>query len=304
MTEWTGTIIMKSNKFGYFIKEGISSIFNHGFMSFASVCVILACLLIMGSFSLLAINVNGIISELEDDNQILAFIDENYTEEQSKALESQVENLPNVSSAEFVSKNEAFDSYKGQYSDNDLLNDLDSDILRDRYVVYLDDIALMEQTCDDLMSVDGIVDLSARIDIAKGFMSVRNVVSIVSLALVAILFIVSLFIMSNTIKLTTFERREEIAIMKMVGATSAFIRWPFVVEGLILGMLGALIAYVAQWGLYKLLADKVIASSGLAFISIISFDVIAVPLLIAFIAVGFGVGVIGSLVAIKNYLKV
>jgi len=133
---------------------------------------------------------------------------------------------------------------------------------------------------------------------------VRNIVSAVSLVLVIILFVISLFIMSNTIKLTTFERRDEIAIMKMVGATSGFIRWPFVIEGLILGSIGSLSAYLIQWGVYKLVSDDVIAASGLSFVKALPFATIAAPMLGAFLAVGLGVGIIGSLVAIRNYLKV
>ena len=168
----------------------------------------------------------------------------------------------------------------------------------------MDDISLMQETKTALEQVTGIAEVSAHLEIAQGFTAIRNTVSIISLILAAILFVVSLFIMSNTIKLTTFERREEIAIMKMVGATSAFIRWPFIVEGLFLGLIGSLTAYVMQWGVYRLIEDRVVEVSGLAFLEVIDFNVIAVPLLIAFIAVGFCVGVIGSSVAIKNYLKV
>ena len=304
MTEWTGTTIMKSNKIGYFLHEGITSIFNHGFMSFASVCVIIACLLIMGSFSLVAINVNNIIGVLENDNQILAFVDSSYSTEDAMALKAQIESVDNVASADFVSRDTAFEEFAGQYDDTDFLEDLDSEFLRDRYIVYLDDISLMAQTQEALLAVPGIADVNAHLEIAQGFTTIRNVVSVISIILAAILFVVSLFIMSNTIKLTTFERREEIAIMKMVGATSAFIRWPFVVEGLFLGIVGAFIAYVAQWGIYTLIEDKIISSSGLSFMEVIDFHVIAIPLLIAFTVVGLCVGVIGSLVAIKNYLKV
>ncbi len=304
MTEWTGTTIMKSNKIGYFLHEGITSIFNHGFMSFASVCVIIACLLIMGSFSLVAINVNNIIGVLENDNQILAFVDSSYSTEDAMALKAQIESVDNVASADFVSRDTAFEEFAGQYDDTDFLEDLDSEFLRDRYIVYLDDISLMAQTQEALLAVPGIADVNAHLEIAQGFTTIRNVVSVISIILAAILFVVSLFIMSNTIKLTTFERREEIAIMKMVGATSAFIRWPFVVEGLFLGIVGAFIAYVAQWGIYTLIEDRIISSSGLAFMEVIDFHVIAIPLLIAFTVVGLCVGVIGSLVAIKNYLKV
>ena len=140
---------------------------------------------------------------------------------------------------DFISKDEAMSSFVSDYDNQEMFDDLDSSILRDRYAIYLEDISLIEQTQQSVENVDGIVKVNAHLDIASGFITVRNIVSVVSLVLVAILLIVSLFIMSNTIKLTTFDRREEIAIMKMVGAKNSFIRWPFVFQGFILGIFGA-----------------------------------------------------------------
>ncbi len=303
MTEWTGIITMKQNRVSYYIKEGVSSIFTHGFMSFASVCIIIACLIIMGSFSLLSLNVSNIISTLEAENQILAFVDDNLTEEDARALQSKLEGISNIADVEFVTREDAMEDFTDRY-DDDLFEGLGPEILRHRYVVYLDDIALMQQTQQDISEVQGIAKVNAHLEISQGFISMRNIVSAVSLLLVIILFVVSLFIMSNTIKLATFERREEIAIMKMVGATSAFIRWPFVVEGLILGSFGALTAFLMQWGIYKFIADKIVAAANLSFIDVISFSTVALPMIGAFLIVGLGVGVIGSLMAIRNYLKV
>jgi len=176
--------------------------------------------------------------------------------------------------------------------------------LRDRYTVYMDDIALMEQTQHDLKEIPGVALVNAHLEISEGFVKISNIVSAISILLIVVLLIISLFIMSNTIKLTTFERKEEIAIMKMVGATSSFIRWPFVVEGLILGGFGAMVAYLAQWGLYQLISSSIISSNSLNFITVIPFANVAIPLVIAFMVLGLGVGIIGSLTAIKNYLKV
>jgi len=295
---------MKSNRAGYFIKEGVSSIFTHGFMSFASVCIIVACLLIMGSFSLLALNINKWIGTLENDNQILAFVNENYTEEEARALQATIESVPNVSSVVFVSRNEAYESFAKQYENSTMLEDLDASVLRDRYIVYLNDLSLMSRTQQSILQISGIDKVNAHLEIARGFMTLKNVVSAVSLVLIAILLVISLSIMSNTVKLTTFERREEISIMKMVGATSSFIRWPFVVEGLILGLFGSLLAYLLQWGIYRALTVSIIAKAGLSFMGIIPFSVLALPLMIVFLAIGLSVGMFGSLIAIRNYLKV
>ena len=293
----------KRTNFGYFIKEGVQSIFTHRLMSFASVCIIIACLLIMGSFCLLALNVHHIINTMEDDNQILAYVDETLTDGQALGLQSKLQAVPNVSKAVFVSREEAYEEFLGNY-DNALFDGLDSSVLRHRYIIYLDEIDNMAQTQRDLLGVDGIVKVNAHLEIAQGFIRLQHVVTAISVLLVVVLFVVSMFIVSNTIKLTTFERREEIAIMKMVGATSSFIRWPFVVEGLILGLFGSGVAYLAQWGLYSLAARSIVESAGLSFIRLIDFPVLSIPMLIVFLAVGFGVGALGSSMAIKNYLKV
>ncbi len=304
MTEWMGTIAMRHNRAGYYIHEGINSIFTHGFMSFASICIIVACLLIMGSFTLLALNVDDIINTMESENVILAFVDDSLSETEARALETQIEAIPNVANAEFVTRDQSWESFVESYQNNTLFEGLDSSVLRHRFVVYIDDIGQMEETQNAIREVPGIGGVNAHLEISDGFVRLRNVVTAVSLVLVAILFIISLFIMSNTVKLTTFERKDEIAIMKMVGATSGFIRWPFVVEGLILGLVGSLLAFILQWGVYELVINRFIGNSGIAFLTFMPFGAVAVPLLIAFLVVGMGVGVIGSLIAIKNYLKV
>ena len=295
---------MKSIKIGYYMREGVRSIFTHGFMSFASVFIILACLIIMGSFSLLAVNVNMLIGEFEDENIILAYVDESLSIDDARALGSQVEHIANVRSIEFKTREEAFESFVSQYKDKSRFENIDSTVLRHRFSIYVDDISQMASTQSQIANIPGIAEVKANLIIARGFVLLRNVVSGVSITIVAILLIISLFIMSNTIKLATFERREEIAIMKIVGATNAFIRWPFVFEGFILGLLGSLLAFLAQWGIYIVVTDAIIAGTSAGFIHTIPFSQTALPLLVIFIAIGFGVGILGSSVAIRKYLKV
>ncbi|MBQ3405428.1 MAG: permease-like cell division protein FtsX, partial [Oscillospiraceae bacterium] len=299
------TVLTMTNlsKLAYYFREGIGGIFTHGCLSLATVGVIIACLIIMGSFALLAVNVSSIIRSLEDQNQIIAFVDENYAESEARGLESQIEAIQNVSDAVFESRGEAWDDYVSQY-DSHLFEGLDSKVLRDRYIIYLKDLSVMDQTQEQLLGIPGVVKVNAHLEIAQGFITVKNVVSIVSVVLIVVLLIISLFIMANTIKLTSFERREEIAIMKMVGATPAFIRTPFVIEGIMLGLIGSLAAYIAQWALYRMVGDFVLSDTGLSFLHAVSFSAIAIPLLIAFLVVGLAVGIFGSSLAIKNYLKV
>ena len=284
--------------------EGIRSIFLHGFMSFASVGIIVACLLIMGSFTLLAVNVNEMIAELERQSEILAYVDESLTDEEAVALKDKIDAVGNVLSCEFISRSQAMEDFTGRYEDSSLFDNLDSTVFRHRYKVYLNDISLMSETKANLEEIDGIAKVSAHSEIAEGFITVRNIVAAVSVAIIVILFVVSVFIMSNTVKLTTFDRREEIAIMRMVGATKGFIRWPFVVEGLILGLIGAFAAFFMQWGIYVLLTSRIEGADAIKLIHIVPFTGMAVPVALVFMLTGFLVGVGGSVLAIRKFLRV
>ena len=294
---------MKLNRLGYLIKSGFTGIFSHGLMSFATVTITMACLIIMGSFGLLVVNINEMIAGLENENEVVAFVDESLTEDEARAIQPLIEAVPNVSGAEFETREQAMEEFQEDY-DEDLFDELDPSVFRHRFIIHLTDISLMSQTKTDLEQVDGIAKVRAHLDYAEAFITVRNVVSIVSLALIIILIVVSFFIMSNTIKLATFTRREEIAIMRMVGASNGFIRCPFIIEGLVLGLLGGLLAFVIEWALYSLLISKVIGGVASGLISLLPVSAVMWPLLICFLAVGVLVGVVGGSSAIRNYLKV
>ena len=295
--------ITAMNRFCYLLKQGVKNIFTHGFMSFASITIIIACLLIMGSFSLLTLNIDAMIDEMQNQNNVLAYIDESLSESEARALESKILAVDNVATAEFVTREEAMENFESDYDEN-LFENIDPTVFRHRFVITLDDLSLMKETQAALRNVKGVASVTAHVDYAEKFISFRNIVSIVSLILIVILIIVSLFIMTNTIKLATFGRREEIAIMKMVGATNAFIRLPFVIEGLVLGAVGGGIAYLLPWGLYSVLTDKIMSGMASGIIDVLPFSAVALPVLIVFLAVGILVGVFGGLNAIRNYLKV
>ena len=304
MTEWTGITAMKLSRYGYLIGEGFRNIFTHGFMSFASVTIIIACLIVMGSFTLLDININQIIDDIGDQNQILAYVDEDMTAQEASAkLQTKLSALDNVASVEFVSRSEARDIFMEKY-DESLMEGIDDEVFRHRFSIQLVDLSLMDDTKAEIEDIDGIVKVNAPTEFADKFISVRNVISIVSLALIVILGFVSLFIMSNTIKLATYGRREEIAIMKMVGASNSFIRCPFIVEGLVLGLVGGGLAFLAQWGLYAALEAKIVQSLGISFVEIVPFTQVWPFVLVTFLAVGILVGAVGGVIAIRNYLKV
>ncbi len=295
---------MKSSKIGYLIKEGLKSITTHGFMSFATVTIVIACLVIMGSFALIAANISDMLDELESNNEVVAYVEETLTEEEARALQDDIEYVGNVSTAEFVTREQAMEEFASQYDDETLFQDVDSTVFRDRYVIYLDDIGLMEQTQQELSRINGIAKVNAYLEVAEGFVTVRNVVSAVSLILIVVLVVVSVFIMANTIKLATYSRREEIAIMKMVGASNGFIRFPFIVEGLVLGVLGGALGYLLEWGIYDIVANRVMTGLMGNLINVIPFDSVKMLVLAIYLGVGIVVGAFGSSIAIRNYLRV
>ena len=294
---------MRMSRFFFLIGQGFKNIFTHGFMSFASVAVITACLFIMGCFSLLTLNIDNMIAEMQNQNKVIAYVDEELSEDEARDLADQVAKVKNIGESVFVTREEAMESFESDY-DAELFENIDSSVFRHRYVVTLEDLSLMEQTKADLEKIDGIADVRAHLDYANKFVTLRNIVSIVSVILVVTLIVVSLFIMTNTIKLATFSRREEIAIMRMVGATNGFIRLPFVVEGLVLGALGGAVAYGLVALVYHLATEKLLAAMAFGFVVLVPFSTVALPLLGVFLGVGILVGVLGGVSAIRNYLKV
>ena len=290
---------MRRFNIGYFFVEGFQSIFTHGLMSFAAVCMIICCLLIMGSFSLVAVNLDNMLGDFEKQNEFLA-----YTEEQARALEEQILAIPNVASAEFMSRGQAKEEFAAKQEETELFESLPDTVLRDRFRIHVNDLNQLRQTVEQVKGITGVAETSAAYEVAEGFTVVRNVASGVAVILVAILLLVSLFIITNTIKLATFNRREEIAIMKMCGATNGFVRWPFVFEGLILGLVGALLAYLIQWGVYTLIGKAINASDTMQLITILPFEQMAMMVLGVFLGTGFVIGVGGSLMAIRKFLQV
>lgn len=294
---------------GYFITEGFRAIFTHGLMSFAAVCMIVACLIIMGSFSLVALNVGNMLGNLEKENEFFAFVDDSYTDEQIQALQKKLEAVTNVSSVTYISKEEAKASFDARYDGSDdaaLFQNLPDDVYRARFGIHVVDIGQFSATVKAVESMerDGVVKVRAESEVANGFVVVSNIASGVAFILAAILVVVSVFIISNTIRLGAFTRRDEIAIMKMCGATNGFVRWPFIFEGMILGLVGALVAFGLQWGIYSLIANAVTTSDTIKLIEIMSFRLVAGRVLAIFTGAGLVVGVGGSVLAIHKFLQV
>lgn len=294
---------MRRLNVGYFVKEGVRSISSHGLMSFAAVCMVVACLLIMGSFSLVAVNADHMMGELEDENVFLAYIDESYTDTQITELRSRIVGIDNVAKVDFITKEEAKAKFL-EGRDEALFRDIPDEVLRDRFSIHVTDIERYQETVDRVRALPGIANHQAATEIAEGMVMVRNVAAGIATVLIVILVVISLFIIANTTRLAAYARREEVAIMKMCGATNSFVRWPFVVEGLILGLTGALIAFFAQWGIYTLLRRAIAQANALTFLSVIPFGTLARTVLAAFLGGGAVIGAGGSTIALRKFLKV
>lgn len=273
-------------------------------MSIAAMSVICACLLLMGSFTLVAVNVDKMLEDVENKNEIVVYVDETYTEEQARAIEAKLIEIPEVAAAEFMTKAEAFENYKAEFGEEaELLNGLeDRNPLRDRYTIRLNNIEDTKNAEKALEKVEGIAKVSARSDISDKIMQVRDSVTAVCWILILVLVFVSIFIISNTVNLTMFNRREEIAIMKMIGATNGFVRVPFVIEGLLIGIVGAAVALFLQWCVYEYVVAGALET--ISFISTVSFGSVFGLISAIFFGVGIIVGGIGSAITLHKFLKV
>jgi len=289
---------------GYYIREGIRNMFSHGFMSFAAVGITVACLVIMGTFTLVAVNLNENLKDLECENEIMAFVDDSYTEDEARALQKSLEKIDNVRLVTFITRAEALKIFQSEHPDEELYQDLDPRILRDRYTIRVESLEELRETKEKIKAVTGIADVNAYENISDGFITLRNVATVLCVSLILILFVVSVFIIANTIKLTTFDRREEIAIMRMVGARNSFISWPFVYEGFLLGIFSAVVAFLMQWALYEGVTRGVAESQSLQLFRVLAFAEFWKPVAGAFLAAGMLMGVGGSLSAIRKFLDV
>ena len=296
---------MKLTNLGYLLKEGIKGIFTHGFMSFAAVCVTVACLLIVGSFSILVYNVNIMVEDLNQTNEILAYVDETLSEADAKSVGTKINMIDNVLRSDFIPREQALEDFIEDHKDEESsFSGLDPSDLRHRFRVVLEDNRLIEQTDADLKAIPGVVKTHAEYELAQGFSTIQDVLHIVSLGIIAVLLAVSLLIISNTVKLAMYDRKEEIGIMKMVGATNAFIRLPFVVEGFTLGMLGAALAFGSEWVMYDAMIQKIGEVDALQLFKFVPFEELLIPMIVTFAATGMFVGIVGSWTAIRKFMNV
>jgi len=291
--------------FGYLLKEGVKGIFSHGFMSFAAVIVTVACLLIVGSFSVLMYNVNNLVKELNMTNEVVVYIDESLDEANARSIETTIRvQIDNIQEANFKSQEQALKEFKDAHDNDPSLDGIVSTDLRHRIEVILENNDGMEATVNEIRKIEGVADVTASFELAEGFTTVQRILQIVTVVVMALLGLVSLVIISNTVKLAMMDRKEEIGIMKMVGATNRFIRLPFVVQGFLLGMMGATIAFGLEWLLYDFLIARIEELDTLQMFRFVPFKELLWPMIATFGGAGLFVGILGSGTSIRKFMDV
>ena len=296
---------MKINNLGYLLKEGIRGIFLHGFMSFAAVIVTVACLLIVGFFSCLLYNVNIMVEELNKTNEILVYVESDLSDAEAKSVGTKINMVDNVLQSVFVSREEALEDFIADHADeSDAFAGVNAQDLRHRFVITLEDNDLMEQTTEQIRGIPGVANISAEYELAEGFSTLQDILQIFTVVIMVVLLVVSLLIISNTVKLSMYDRQNEIAIMKMVGATNGFIRLPFVVEGFTLGMVGAALALGLEWLVYDGMVMKIEEIDSLQLFNFVPFSNLLIPMICVFGAAGLFVGIVGSWTSIRKFLDV
>ena len=295
---------MRINNIPYLLKEGIRGLFAHGLQSASAFAVTVFSLLITGAFICLAFNINVMIDDLNKTNEVVVYVSDTLSDAEAKSIGTQISNIPNVQNREFVTREQALKEFIEKNGDKEAFAGVEASDLRHRYVVTLEDNSLIQDTVKQLEAIKGVDKVSAAFELAKGFSTIKEIVIAASVFIAAVLRFVTLVIIFNTVRLATHERREEIAIMRMVGATNGFIRCPFVVEGMTLGLSGAVAALGAEWLLYDAVVKKVQEMDTLKMLNFVPFREMFTMLAVIFAAAGLFVGIVGGWVSIRKFLKV
>ncbi len=291
--------------FGYYWKEGFRNIFTHGFMSIGAILIMVACLLLTGTVTLVAYNIDQSIDILQKSNEIVVFIDDSLTTREAKALGGSFEKIDNIATIKFESRDQALEEYRLELGDDAGILDSfnpSNNPLRNSFVFTLNDPAKAEQTIARIESVEGVARVRADEPTIARLIQVQRVFNIIALAMIVGLAIISIFIISNTVKLAMFARRDEISIQKMVGATNWFIRWPFVIEGMVIGLLAGMLAFFAEWGVYTELIN--IASGVIPYFKIVPFESVRTLVLAVFAGASILFGIGGSVSSIRKFMNV
>ena len=296
---------MKYNIIGYLIGEGFRNVFKNTKSTLACLGIMCATMLIFGVFFAITENINHMITQIESEQGIEVFIKNEASEEQVKLLGDQIRDVNGVNNTVFKSKEEALNQMKARFKEKQHLLDAVT-TLPASYVVTLTDLNLSGQVQEEISKLDSVKNIQSSDDTVKKLIDIANGIRIFSAVILILLVMISVFIISNTIKLTVHARRKEISIMKYVGATNGFIRWPFMVEGVIIGLLAGIISMLIIGGLYNTLSERVLQPSfeEIIKVSLLGFSEMFSLLIIVFLIMGAGIGIIGSSISMKKYLNV
>lgn len=290
---------MRIDTFRYLFKDGFRNLSQNAFMTIASVLVLVSCLLLTGSAYLVYENVEHGFEWAYQQNVVVAYAESSATDEQTNTIQQTLKAMDNVADVSFISKEDLLQRYQEEFGD--LLEDLENDNpLQDAFVISFTDLSLFDSTVSAIEKVAGIETVDYDQALSKSLVSIRDTVLTVGSWVIALLLIVSLFIIANTIKLTVYSRRLEISIMRSVGATHSFIRFPFMVEGVMLGCIAAVLSYGLVWLLYVVLGNNF--TFGASF-SLLPFAAVWWQLLLGFVVGGMLIGMLGSTISIGRYLK-
>ena len=299
---------MKYNIFGYLIGEGFSNVFKNKKSTGASLMIMCATMIIFGIFLILGENINHFVSEVESAQGIQVFINNDATQEQVDEVGDKLRQLDGVSTVEYVSKDDALQQMKDRFGDKqDLLDGYEeNNIFPASYVVTLSDLTRSQEVQDQIMTFENIKKITSKDETVTTLISLANGIKIVTGVILVLLIIISIFIIANTIKLTVHARRKEISIMKYVGATNSFIRWPFIVEGMIIGIFASIISIVIVGVAYNFIADSLIKSEFMQLInmSLVTFSDMFNSIILVYMLLGIGIGAVGSVISMRKYLKV
>ena len=298
---------MRIGSFTYLLKQGAKNTYLNKAMSFASVGVLTACLILVGLAALLSQNIKSITKTIQQQNEIVIYVADDISAAGEAELDRQIRSMDNILEVKYTSKEQAFDEQKDKLGD--LLDGYENeDVFPASYHIKIKDLSLIDDNVAKLNALSGVYRVDAPTDIAEIMVKTDSGVSVGGTVVVLALLVVSFVIIMNTIKITVFSRRREINIMKYVGATNSFIRMPFLVEGMILGLISGVVSFFVVWYFYSQLITAIGGESN-AFIAsatqaLIPFSKIAAPLLISYITAGVLIGGTGSLVSIRKHLKV
>ena len=298
---------MRYNVFSYLIKEGFKSTFKQKKMTSASIIIMCATMFIFGLFFVIGENVNSIITQLESQQGIQIFIDENATEADIEILANEIKAINGVNRVTFVSKEDALNSMKTTLGDETLFEGWDEENpFPASYFVTLTDLSLNDEVQRQINQLDNVDEIASENTTINRLQSLANGIQITTIIILILLIIISIFIIAYTIKLTVHARRREISIMKYVGATNNFIRGPFIVEGIIIGVISAVITLVILGIAYNAVMANIgesILIQDMGF-GLLSFSDMFYLVLTVYLVLGVGIGVLGSAISMRKYLKV